>query len=249
MSSEPGKSEKNRDVPTIEFWFDFVSAYSWLGCVRAIDLAKTRDVRLELHPFVLGAALETLGRKAVAQVAASRPYAVFDVAREAKRLGRTFVGPPEHPFASLAALRTVLAFPTTDGNLSLQLTLELFEACWERGLDLTDRDVLIAAVRAAGLDTPSNEDDFAARIRDSAIKQRLRSSTDEAVTRGVFGAPFFFLGGEPFYGQDRLDQLLERLDGAPGLPADVLAFVERSAGAAIPGRQVEAPSPASPPQP
>jgi 2-hydroxychromene-2-carboxylate isomerase len=219
----------------VEFWFDFVSAYSWLGAAQAEAFARENGVRFRLRPFVLGVALERLGRKAVAQVPASRGYAVFDVAREADRLGLRFVGPPEHPFVSLTALRAMVLHQ--DDERALALCTGLFRACWERGEDLTDAAVVRRIVADAGFDACADDAAFVARIKARETKDLLKHNTEEAIARGVFGAPFFFFDDEPFYGQDRLPQLAERAAGRPRLGADVLAAVARQAGVPIPGRR------------
>ena len=77
----------------------------------------------------------------------------------------------------------------------------LFEGLWLQEKNLADVDVLGRALADAGLDP----EDWAARAQEQAVKDRLKATTEEAVARGVFGAPTFFVGDEMFFGQDRLD--------------------------------------------
>ncbi|MEM7199255.1 MAG: 2-hydroxychromene-2-carboxylate isomerase [Planctomycetota bacterium] len=196
----------------VDFWFDFVSGYSWLAIARAAAFASEHNVSWRLRPFVLGAVLQQRGRRAIAQEPSTRSYAIFDVARNAHALGLVMRGPTVHPFLSLKALRAHALHQ--DAPESLALARELFAACYERDEDLADTEVVTRCVSAVGLSTEGLD----ARLRDAATKTKLRENTDEAVALGVFGAPFFFFDGEPFWGHDRMPLLAARLDGAPGLP-------------------------------
>ena len=81
------------------------------------------------------------------------------------------------------------------------------KAYWGEGKDIGDRDVLVAVANAAGLDGEA----LLGRTEDPAVKERLKANTDEAVGRGVFGAPTCFVGDEMFWGNDRLDFVEEAL--------------------------------------
>ncbi len=195
----------------VDFWFDFVSGYSWIAMAEAEAFAQEHGACWRPRPFVLGVVLGRRGREAIAQVGSTRAYAVFDVARHAHRLGLRLAGPPEHPFVSLKALRATALFQDTD--LGIPVARELFAAAWEHGRDLTDTAVVVDAVGSAGADT----DGLADRITAPETKALLHANTDAALAAGVFGAPFFHLDGEPFWGQDRMALLAERLDGRDGL--------------------------------
>ncbi len=195
----------------VDFWFDFVSGYSWIAMAEAEALSRDYAVTWRPRPFVLGVVLERCGRQAIAQVGATRGYAIFDVARHAHRLGLQLRGPPKHPFVSLKALRAAALFQdTTQG---VPVARALFAAAWEQNRDLTDTDVIVAAVASVGADA----DRLAERVTAAETKDLLRANTDAALAAGVFGAPFFHLEGEPFWGQDRLRILAERLEGRSGL--------------------------------
>lgn len=199
---------------SVDFWFDLVSGYSWLAIARAADFAAEHGVQWRLRPFVLGAVLDRIGRRAIAQVESTRGYAVADVARLGRSMGLELNGPPRHPFQSVPALRAHALHQ--DSERSLPLARELFAAGWERNQDLTDVEVLKRCVAAVDLPTDDLED----ALFSAEARTLLRSNTDEAGAAGVFGAPFFFLDGEPFWGHDRMPALAARLGGEPRLPAD-----------------------------
>jgi 2-hydroxychromene-2-carboxylate isomerase len=83
----------------------------------------------------------------------------------------------------------------------------VFEALWVQQQNLGDPEVVAAVLNAAGLDAA----EFERLISDEAVKQRLKDNTEEALQRGVFGAPTFFVGSAMFFGQDRLDFVAEAL--------------------------------------
>ena len=117
------------------------------------------------------------------------------------------VGPPEHPFRSLEALRAVCVF--AEDPLAVRLVVALAHACWGEGRDLTDRSVIGEVVAGVGLDETALGD----RIADPEAKRRLREHTEGALSAGVFGVPTFRYDGELFWGNDRMGQLAAWLAG------------------------------------
>jgi 2-hydroxychromene-2-carboxylate isomerase len=83
----------------------------------------------------------------------------------------------------------------------------IFHAMWEEPRNLGEQEDLAQVLQQAGFDAGA----FQALANDPAVKQQLKKNTEEAVARGVFGAPTFFVGEEMFWGQDRLDFVAEAL--------------------------------------
>jgi 2-hydroxychromene-2-carboxylate isomerase len=212
-------------VTSVGFCLDFVSPYTWLALMRSGSFAREHRVQWTLRPVVYAALLEAHGLVGPVETEAKRRYTAQDIVRAAARSGLTFVGPPAHPFRSLAALRVLVAF--ADRPQALALAVRLSDACWGEGRDLTDPRVRAQAVEAVGLDAGGLEE----RIATESVKAALRRSTDEAIADGVFGVPTFVLGTELFWGHDRMDDLARRLDGSlppPGPPAE--RFLARPRG-------------------
>ncbi len=168
---------------------------------------EAHDVDWQLRPVVYGALLSATGLVGPAEVEIKRRYTLLDVTRTAKTLGVPLVGPPEHPFRSLEALRAVCLL--AEDPLALRLVVALAHACWGEGRDLTDLAVIGEVVAGVGLDETAVGD----RIADPEVKRRLREQTEDALSAGVFGVPTFRYGGELFWGNDRMGQLAVRLDG------------------------------------
>lgn len=196
-----------KPAPTLPFYLDFISPYTWLALMQAERFAEDHGVGWEPRPVVYAALLDAHGLVGPAETPAKRRYTFQDVARSSHRLGLRLCGPPEHPFRSLDALRTLYLFRREPQ--ALRLAVRLSDACWGDGRSLTDLAVLRDVVAHVGLDPA----DLAQRISAVEVKQGLRELTDEALRQGVFGVPTFAYGEELFWGHDRLEHLAARLAG------------------------------------
>lgn len=189
----------------VEFYFDPISPYAWLAA-RALDRLEDAGVGVRFVPVLFAGLLKAHGNLGPAEVPAKRLYVFRDVMREAVRRGLPFVGPPGHPFNPLTALRMCTALGD-DERPGLALTL--VAACWERGEDISDASVLMRLADEAGFDGGA----LLERAATPEVKQALAAATDAAVAEGIFGVPTFRLDGELFWGGDRFETLLWRLEG------------------------------------
>ena len=207
---------------TSPFYLDFISPYSWMALMQAERFAAEHGLAWEVRPVVYAALLTANGLVGPAEVESKRCYTFRDVVRCADGLGLRLAGPPEHPFRSLEALRTLYLF--RQAPEALRLAAALADACWGEGQSLNEASVRAEAVEAVGLDAT----DLERRIAEPSIKRGLRDLTDEAVRLGVFGVPTFIVDGEMFWGHDRLDHLARHLAGnqppADGLTERLLAL-------------------------
>ena len=189
-----------------DFFFDPISPYAWLAA-RALGRLDDAGVQVRFVPVLFAGLLKAHGNLGPAEVPAKRLYLFRDVMREAARRGLPFAGPPGHPFNPLTALRMCTAL---DDELDRRsLALALLTACWERGEDVSDAAVLARLADAGGFDGQG----LLERAGTPAIKQALAATTDAAIADGVFGVPTFRLDGELFWGGDRIEALLWRLEG------------------------------------
>lgn len=191
----------------VTFWFDFISPYSWLAFDRAEEFAAEHGVTWELRPVVFGAILDATGLVGPGEVLAKRDGALRDVAIQAADRGLEFVGPPAHPYRSLEALRAACLWQ--DQPEMFAVCRALFAAAWERGVDLTDPTALAGALTDAGF----GRSDLDAALRAPEIKALLRTNTETAIARGVYGVPTFDADGELFWGQDRMSHVARKLAG------------------------------------
>lgn len=212
-----------REIP---FWLDFVSPYTWLALMRARAFEHEHSVHFAPRPIVYAKVLEAHGLLGPVETPAKRRYTMYDVARSARLVGLQLVGPPEHPFRSLAALRVATLFGDERGVLDLCIALA--DSAWSRGFDLTSFAVLAEVVSEVGLDAQ----DLEARADAAEVKEALRRRTAEAVDLGIFGVPSFLHDGQLFWGHDRMDQLGESLSGRldPSARADAEKVLGHRAG-------------------
>ncbi|MGH7572749.1 MAG: 2-hydroxychromene-2-carboxylate isomerase [Gemmatimonadota bacterium] len=199
---------------SVRLYFDFISPYSYLALTQVEAFGEEHGIAWTVRPILYAAVLERRGLIGPAEEPVKREYTTRDIVRAADRLGVPLVGPPEHPFNSLAALRTVCVFQ--EDPQALHLAVRLSSLCWGEGQPLTHLETLIAAVNECGLPAAG----LAERIASPDIKERLRANTDEALKAGVFGVPTFVWEGELFWGHDRMPHLADRLEGRMGSPEE-----------------------------
>jgi 2-hydroxychromene-2-carboxylate isomerase len=205
-------------VRTIDFYFDFLSPYAYLAWIRVrrqVALRGNRE-RVEPKPVLLSGLLGHWGQLGPAEVPAKRTFVIRDCLRIATRDSVPFTFPPTHPFRPLAALRAML--PEAAGGADRQSIADaLWSAAWVRGDDISDEAGVAAALDRAGLEGAA----IAARTRDDSVKLALRQNTEDALALGVFGVPTFIVparqGTELIWGNDRLDDVFDVLDGCDPL--------------------------------
>ncbi len=191
---------------TVEFYFDPVSPYAWLAS-QQLARVTAAGAQIACRPILLAALLNAHGTQGPAEVSAKREYVFRDVMRQAKRLDLPFRGPPNHPFNPLIALRAMLA--VEDEAQRLVLTRRLLSAVWSEGVDVADPDSLSRVLTRSGFDAAA----LLATAATGEVKQSLRRSTQEAIEARIFGVPTFRLGGELFWGADRMDALVWAIEG------------------------------------
>jgi 2-hydroxychromene-2-carboxylate isomerase len=190
--------------PTLEFWFDFASTYSFLAAKRIEPLAAAAGVTVHWQPFLLGPIFASQGwpTSPFHVYPAKGRYMVRDIQRIAAIRGHGFVMPDPWPTGSVQAARVALA---AGEQQCAAVSLAIFTAAFERGEAIDDDAVLQQLLRIVGHDSAR----LIERSADQEIKDQLRSNTDKASKIGIFGAPTFRTAdGELFWGDDRLEQAL-----------------------------------------
>ena len=186
----------------IDFYFEFASPYGYLASTQ-IDAVAARHGRIVAwHPIMLGAAFKETGARPLTQTPLKGPYLLHDVPRFARLLGVPLILPPVMPMNSLAASRACVWLEEADAGQAKRLARALFHAHWGEGHDLGQPEAVADVAALLGIDRA----DLLAAVADQRIKDRLKAQTQAATDRGVFGSPFIFVDGEPFWGADRLAQ-------------------------------------------
>lgn len=198
----PDKREQGRTpMAHIDYYFSPLSPFAYLAGDGLEKLAKKRKATISWLPINLGRAMEAHGGLPVPKRSPARQeYRLQEMERIAKRSGLKINLQPEHwPVNPVPASAAILAAGEAgDGDVGL-LSRLLLAACWAEEKDISDFAVVEEALREAGFDP-------AALDRTAAAKQ-IEPLTDQAIEKGVFGAPFYIVGEQKFWGQDRLAYL------------------------------------------
>lgn len=191
--------------PSLSFWYDLASQYSWLAARRIEAMAEAAGVAVTWRPFLVGPVFAAQGwhTSPFNIYAAKGAYAWRDVEREAQRLGLGLVRPDPFPQNSLFAARVALAVEP-EGALPAY-TVALYAEEFERGRSISAPEVIGPILARLGLD----ENAILAKAASEPVKTRLKAIGDEVKALGIFGAPTFVTqGGEMFWGNDRLQRAL-----------------------------------------
>jgi 2-hydroxychromene-2-carboxylate isomerase len=190
----------------VEFFFDFMSPYSYLASTRVEAMVSAAGGSVSWRPCFLPAILKATDNRGPGQIPAKLPWLLKDLADWADLLGLPPVKIPDaFPFLATQANRCALV--AVDEGKGPAFCVAMFAAIWRDGLDPNDPVLLGDVLSQVGLD--------AERVLPLAasqpLKDRLKADSEDAVRRGAFGVPTFFIGEEMFVGNDRLDFVVRRL--------------------------------------
>jgi 2-hydroxychromene-2-carboxylate isomerase len=188
----------------LEFWFEFASTYSYPAAMRIEAAARAAGVPVVWRPFLLGPIFRAQGWN-------DSPFNVYpvkgrymwrDLERVCARYGLPFRRPTQFPRNGLLAAR--IATLGSGEEWGPEFVRSVYQANFADDRDIADPATVVALLDGLGLDGRA----LAGRAGEPASKDRLRAATDEAIGLGIFGAPSFVVGGELFWGNDRLEDAL-----------------------------------------
>jgi len=187
----------------LEFWFDFGSPNSYFAYKVLPEVEQRLGVKFSRKPALLGGIFKATGNQspfyAFAKIPAKMDYTRREIMRFVRHHGLSnFTMNPHFPVNTLLAMRGAAAAEIA-GELEPYLAC-VMKAMWEDGKKADDPEVLLGAIADAGLDAAF----YQAKVADSDVKAALIASTQEAIDRGIFGVPTFFVGEEMFFGKDSL---------------------------------------------
>jgi 2-hydroxychromene-2-carboxylate isomerase len=190
---------------TVEFFFDFGSPASYLAWTQLPRITNAAGAQIVWRPMLLGGVFKATGNQSPVMIPSKGAWMLKDLARFAKRYGVVMAFNPHFPINTLTLMRGAAGY--LDSERFTLYVQTIFEALWVQQKNLSKPEVVAEVLSAAGFDPA----EFEQLVNDEAVKERLKANTEEAVKRGVFGAPTFFVGGEMHFGQDRLDFVAEAL--------------------------------------
>lgn len=194
----------------VEFIFDFASPNAYFAYRALPAIAKRAGATITYTPVLLGGIFKQTGNQPPmmvwGNVKAKFAYEQLDMQRFMERHAITkFQFNPNFPVNTLSLMRGAVA-AQLDGGFDAYLEAG-FAAMWENAKNMADPEVFAEVMTSAGFDAAA----LAERIQSPSVKAKLMENTQDAVDRGVFGAPTFFVGGEMYFGKDRLAWVEEAL--------------------------------------
>jgi len=205
-----------------EFLFDFGSPNAWLSHLVLPDIEARTGVKFSYQPVLLGGIFRATGNRSPAEAYANirnkMAYERLEMERFIRRHGVTrFRFNPYFPVNTLQLMRGAVAAQRED--VFGPYVEAVFSAMWEHPRKMDDPEVFRAALTDAGL--PAER--LLQRAADQDVKDELLANTNQAVERGVFGIPSFFVGDELYFGKDRLrdveEEILRRRNAGKGAAA------------------------------
>jgi 2-hydroxychromene-2-carboxylate isomerase len=187
----------------VEFFYDFTSPTAFLAWARLPQILARTGATVKYRPMFLGGVMQTTGNRPPGTLPQKGAWMAADLQRWAKKFNTPYKRNPHFPMMTLMVQRAAQEWverPDFENYLAA-----IFNAAWQDQKNIADKAVLGEVLAAAGF----SPDEFFAAADNPANKEKLKAVTDEAVARGVFGAPTFFVqtpeGEEMHFGQDRLD--------------------------------------------
>lgn len=184
----------------IEFYFDFSSPYGYFASTQIEALAAKHGREAVWRPYLMGAALKAMNTQPIVEFPLKGDYARHDMERTARWFGVPFRPPQPFPVGTVGATRAFYWADAKDPRRAKELAMALYKAYFVAGIDISDAERVVEVCVGAG----HPADEVRAGMSDPAVKERVRTVTDDALARGIFGSPFFVVDGEAFWGTDRL---------------------------------------------
>jgi len=187
---------------SIDFYFDFISPYSFLAHKRIRKIEKTENIKFTYRPILLGGLHDLTGITASAFINSKAKFMFRDCKMVSKKFNIKFKFNPLFPINSLNLMRGLLSVKNGLKNTYIDL---FFDAYWQDALNLNDEKIIFSILKKIKI----SKSNFLKNIKDQKIKDKLKQLTQNAYKKDIFGAPTFIVNKKIFWGQDRLDYALD----------------------------------------
>ena len=189
-------------IKSIDFYFDFISPYSYLAHKKVKILKEKKNIIFNYKPILVGGLHNLQGITAAAFIKPKLKHMISDCNLIAKKDNFAFMWNSKFPINSLNIMRGYLFINDKIKNLYLN---KMFDAYWKEDLDTTNKEILKSILEKCEI----NSNDFFNGIKDPKVKDKLKDATQEAHDKEIFGAPSFVINKKIFWGQDRLEFALD----------------------------------------
>ena len=190
---------------SVEFFFDYGSPASHLAFFELRRIAREAGAAIVWRPILLGGVFKAINSHSPVEIAPKGKWMMWDLTNYARRYGVPFEHNPHFVINTLPIMRGAIVAERR-GELE-RYSEAMFMAVWRDALDMDDPAVIGQALIKNGFDAKA----YFAGVQEASVKDDLKARTDEAVARGVFGLPTFFIGGKMWWGQDRLEWVKDAL--------------------------------------
>jgi 2-hydroxychromene-2-carboxylate isomerase len=187
---------------SIDFYFDFISPYSFLAHKRIRKIQKAENIKFTYKPILLGGLHNLIGITAPAFINSKAKFMFRDCKMVSKKFNIKFKFNPLFPINSLNLMRGLLSVKNGLKNTYIDF---FFDAYWQDALNLNEEKIIFNILKKIKI----NKRNFLKNINDQKIKDKLKQLTQYAYEKDIFGAPTFVVNKKIFWGQDRLNFALE----------------------------------------
>ena len=186
-------------IKSFDFYFDFVSPYSFLAHKEIRKIEKRERIKVRYKPILVGGLHNLHGIKAPAFIPAKAKHMIRDCKLIALKNRVKFKFNSYFPIKSLNLMRGVLV--AEEDNIKSYYIDSVFNTIWQDGLNMNDQIIIEKVLKNLNV----NPKTFILRSTSSLIKDSLRKKTNDAYEKGIFGAPTFVVNNKIFWGQDRIE--------------------------------------------
>ena len=189
-------------IKSIEFYFDFISPYSYLAHKQIRKIQKNKKINFIYKPILLGGLHNLIGITAPAFINAKAKFMIRDCKMISRKLDIKFKFNSLFPINSLNLLRGLIG---CNSEIKDSYIDTFFDAYWQESLNLKDEKIIFDILKKIKV----SKSDFLKSTNDLDIKHKLKNLTQEAFKKDIFGAPTFLVNNKVFWGQDRLEFALD----------------------------------------
>ena len=197
-------------MKSVEFYFDLGSPYSYLAYYRLLQMAERQEIQIVYKPILLGGVFKATGNRSPIEIPVKGAYSILDMQRWAEYYQIPMQMNPHFPMNTLTLMRILTGVQLLHLEKFEQVLKLLFDAMFGTPQNLNELTVLAEVLKPSGFSV----EDIMSMVQSEVVKQKLITETEQAIQRGIFGAPTFFVGDEMYWGQDRLHFVEQALSKA-----------------------------------
>ena len=197
-------------MKSVEFYFDLGSPYSYLAYYRLLQMAERQEIQIVYKPILLGGVFKATGNRSPIEIPVKGAYSILDMQRWAEYYHIPMQMNPHFPMNTLTLMRILTGVQLLHLEKFEQVLKLLFDAMFGTPQNLNEPAVLAEVLKPSGFSV----EDIMSMVQSDVVKQKLITETEQAIQRGIFGAPTFFVGDEMYWGQDRLHFVEQALNKA-----------------------------------